>query len=118
MQKTFFTEPPQVTPIDFGEPTFYEGDLAQATCVLRTGDRPVTFTWMFDGMELSQTDDTQVLNVGGKTSILTLDPVRAHHQGTFSCRATNAAGMTQVEAKLIVNGIASHSRGRFDWVLN
>lgn len=93
--------------------------MAQATCVLRTGDRPVTFTWMFNGLELIHTDDIQVLNVGSRTSILTLDPVQAHHQGTFSCRATNAAGMTEVEAKLIVNGTEkNHSGDHLCGVLN
>ncbi|XP_047472722.1 Down syndrome cell adhesion molecule-like protein Dscam2 isoform X20 [Penaeus chinensis] len=96
-------EPPQVTPIDFGEPTFFEGDLAQATCVLRKGDLPVIFSWMFNGVELSQTDEIQVLKVGRRTSILILDPVQAHHQGTYTCRTVNEAGTAEVEAELIVN---------------
>lgn len=102
--KYFLSEPPQLTPIDFGEPTFFEGDLAQASCVLRKGDRPVTFVWKFEGIDLTQTDDTRVLNVADRTSILTFDPVRAHHQGMYSCSASNAAGMAEVEAQLIVNG--------------
>ncbi|XP_050693602.1 cell adhesion molecule Dscam2-like isoform X49 [Eriocheir sinensis] len=96
-------EPPQLTPISFGEPTFFEGDLAQVTCVLRKGDQPVTFSWMFDGVSVTQTDSVHVIDVGGRTSILTLDPVQAHHQGTYSCSATNAAGKAEVEADLIVN---------------
>ena len=92
-----------LTPITFGEPAF-EGDLAQVTCVLRKGDQPVTFSWMFDSVELTQADSINVLDVGGRTSILTLDPVRAHHQGTYSCRATNVAGTAAVKAKLSVNG--------------
>lgn len=105
MQETnFLAEPPQLTPITFGEPTFFEGDLAQVTCVLRKGDQPVTFNWMFDGVSLTQADNIHVIDVGGRTSILTLDPVRAHHQGTYSCSATNGAGSAEVEADLNVNG--------------
>lgn len=100
----FLPEPPQLTPITFGEPTFFEGDLAQATCVLRKGDQPVTFTWVFDDVSLIQSDSIHVIDVGGRTSILTLDPVQAHHQGTYSCSATNAAGRAEVAADLIVNG--------------
>ncbi|KAK3862534.1 hypothetical protein Pcinc_031611 [Petrolisthes cinctipes] len=96
-------EPPQLTPIDFGESTFFEGELAHATCVLRKGDRPVTFVWMFDGVELTHTDDINVQSVGQRTSILTLDPVRAHHQGTYTCSVANLAGTVQVQAKLAVN---------------
>lgn len=114
-------EPPQLTPMSFGEPTFFEGDLAQVTCVLRKGDQPVTFSWMFDGVSLSQADNIHVFDIGGRTSILTLDPVQAHHQGTYSCSATNAAGRAEVEADLNVNGtmtLATYVEGTlysFDW---
>lgn len=104
LEISFLAEPPQLTPIYFGEPTFFEGDLAQVTCVLRKGDQPVTFSWMFDGVSLTQTDGIHVIDVGGRTSILTLDPVRTHHQGTYVCSATNAAGSAKVEADLNVNG--------------
>lgn len=104
LEFNFLPEPPLLTPITFGEPTVFEGDLAQATCVLRKGDQPVTFSWMFDGVGLTQADGINVLDVGGRTSILTLDPVRAYHQGTYSCSATNAAGTAEVKAELNVIG--------------
>lgn len=59
---------------------------------------------MFDGVELTHTDDINVQSVGERTTILTLDPVRAHHQGTYACSAANLAGTAQVQAKLAVNG--------------
>ncbi|XP_071522341.1 cell adhesion molecule Dscam1 [Panulirus ornatus] len=96
-------EPPQILPIDFASEAFYEGDLAQANCVLRKGDSPLTITWIFNGAKLDNTDDTQIVSVGSRTSILTLDPVQAHHQGSYICIAENAAGSAQVEANLIVN---------------
>lgn len=83
---------------------FYEGDLAQASCRLRKGDRPITFVWLFNGIQLVNTKDTQISNLGRTTSILTLDPVQAHHQGNYSCKAVNNAGVNQVEATVIVNG--------------
>lgn len=104
--KTFFlAEPPQILPIDFEAEAFYEGDLAQANCVLRKGDRPVKFVWKFNGLDIFNSDDTEVVSVGSRTSILTLDPVRAHHQGRYSCTAVNGAGKAEVAVSLIVNGI-------------
>lgn len=100
----YLTEPPQVLPVDFGSEAFYEGDLAQANCVLRKGDPPLVFTWLFNGVTLVNTDDTQITGVGARTSILTLDPVNAHHQGNYECVAQNAAGITRSQANLIVNG--------------
>nr|AGK90306.1 down syndrome cell adhesion molecule [Cherax quadricarinatus] len=96
-------ESPELLPIDFGLEAFYEGDLAQASCRLRKGDRPITIKWLYNGMQLINTEDTQISNIGATTSILTLDPVRAHHQGSYSCSAANDAGVTQVEATVIVN---------------
>ena len=60
---------------------------------------------MFNGAGLTQADHINVLDVGGRTSIMTLDPVRAHHRGNYSCSATNAAGAAQVKAELNVTGI-------------
>ena len=83
---------------------FYEGDVAQGSCRMRKGDRPVTFRWLFNGVDVVNTEDTMVNYLGGTTSILILDPVRAHHQGIYSCSASNDAGVAQVEATVIVNG--------------
>lgn len=91
-------------PIEFGLEAFYEGDVAQASCRMRKGDRPVTFRWLFNGVDVVNTEDTMVNYLGGTTSILILDPVRAHHQGIYSCSASNDAGVAQVEATVIVNG--------------
>nr|AQY56561.1 down syndrome cell adhesion molecule [Penaeus chinensis] len=96
-------EPPQLLPIEFGSEAFYEGDMAQANRRLRKGDRPVTFSWLYNGILLVNTDDTYIDHMGSRTSILTLDPVRAHHQGNYSCRAVNKAGFTQVDTTIIVN---------------
>lgn len=100
----FLTEPPLLLPIEFGSEAFYEGDMAQANCRLRKGDRPITISWLYNGIDLVSTDDTYIDNLGSRTSILTLDPVRAHHQGNYSCRAANEAGITRVDTTVIVNG--------------
>jgi hypothetical protein len=47
-----------------------------------------------------------VLKIGSKTSILTIESVRAYHGGNYTCTATNAAGLSQFTAHLAVNGIA------------
>ncbi|XP_047472729.1 Down syndrome cell adhesion molecule-like protein Dscam2 isoform X27 [Penaeus chinensis] len=96
-------EPPQIIPIDFGSQAFYEGDLAQVNCVLRKGDPPLTIKWLLNGVELVTTDAIQILNVGSRTSLLTIDPVGAQHQGVYSCFAENDAGTAEVEAEMIVN---------------
>lgn len=78
--------------------------MAQANCVVRKGDLPLTITWLFNGVALASAADTQIVGVGARTSILTLDPVRGHHQGTYVCIAQNSAGESEAQANLIVNG--------------
>lgn len=92
-------------PIDFGSDKFYEGDLAQANCVLRKGDLPVMFQWIFNDQPLVVSDSVQILNIGGRTSLLTISPIHGYHQGNFTCIATNSAGTARVDASFIVYGI-------------
>lgn len=78
--------------------------MAQANCRVRKGDLPLTITWLLNGVALASEADTQITGVGARTSILTLDPVRGHHQGTYVCIAQNSAGQSEAQASLIVNG--------------
>lgn len=97
------SERPHLIPIDFGESVFYEGDFAQANCVLQKGDQPIKFLWIFNGVTLESTSEIQIDYIG-RSSILTLDPVRGVHQGTYTCVASNRAGEEQMSANLTVNG--------------
>lgn len=65
----------------------------------------MTFKWIFNSKLLKASDSVEVLNIGERTSLLTINPVRGHHQGNFTCLATNAAGVAQMGATIIVNGI-------------
>lgn len=73
--------------------------------MLRKGDLPVKFQWIFNAQPLVTSDSAEILNVGGRTSLLTINPIHGYHQGNFSCIASNLAGTDRVDADLIVNGI-------------
>lgn len=80
----------------------------QVSCILQKGDRPVNFTWVFNGIVLQSGDGIR-MDFIGKSSILTIDPVRGMHQGNYTCIASNPAGEEQVSATLVVNGTVVHS---------
>lgn len=80
----------------------------QVNCVLQKGDRPVNFTWVFNDIVLQSGNGIR-LDDFGKSSILTLDPVRGIHKGIYTCIASNQAGEEQVSARLVVNGIVVDS---------
>ena len=60
-------------------------------------------SWLFNGHSLVDSESLQILKVG-RSSILSIDPVQGHHQGNYSCVASNPAGSEAVHASLIVNG--------------
>ncbi|XP_045126187.1 Down syndrome cell adhesion molecule-like protein Dscam2 isoform X26 [Portunus trituberculatus] len=95
-------ERPHLIQLDFGESDFNEGDFVQVSCILQKGDHPVNFTWVFNGIVL-QSGDGIHMDFIGKSSILTIDPVRGVHQGNYTCIASNPAGEEQISATLVVN---------------
>ena len=94
-------------PINFGSQEFLDGDMAQSNCVLQKGDKPLAISWLFNEQPLLNTDEIQILRVG-RSSILTIDPVSGHHQGNYTCVASNPAGRMATSTKLIVNGISMY----------
>lgn len=99
----FISEPPKLDPIAFGNSIINEGDIAQVNCIVKKGDKPLTVRWHFDGLQLFTSKSVQIHQIG-RSSILTLDPVRAKHQGRYTCVATNAAGEDSSSTFLRVNG--------------
>ena len=97
-------EPPRLNPLEFIEPLVHEGSYAQANCILRKGDRPIQFTWLYNGKIINTNEDIQI-DLTGRSSILTIDPVKFRHQGAYTCVATNMAGQDEYSSDLAVNGI-------------
>ncbi|XP_052122076.1 cell adhesion molecule Dscam2-like [Frankliniella occidentalis] len=80
------------------------GDSAQLTCHISKGDRPLRVSWTFQGRQVGPEDGVEVLAVNEKTSILTITSASAAHSGNYTCRAQNAAGVTEHSAPVHVNG--------------
>ncbi|KAF2359263.1 Immunoglobulin I-set, partial [Trinorchestia longiramus] len=96
-------EHPVVFPMSFNSEQFLEGDMAQANCILQKGDQPLLISWLFNGKPLGESDHVKILKVG-RSSILTIDPVKGLNQGNYTCIASNPAGQMSVHAHLFVNG--------------
>ena len=45
-------EPPEILPFGFGATVLNEGDYAQASCVVRTGDLPLKISWSLQGQNM------------------------------------------------------------------
>ena len=91
-------------PIAFSADTFLEGEFAQTSCVLRKGDKPIQFSWLFEDQPLFDTEYIKIGRMGSRSSILTIDPVKGFNRGNYTCVALNKAGRGSVHTLLKVNG--------------
>ena len=81
------------------------GEEAALTCRASRGDGPLTLTWTFDGLNVTDDDEgVRVLRAGSRTSIITVASVTGRHSGVYMCTASNAAGMATHSARLTVRG--------------
>ena len=82
-----------------------EGDLAQITCVVNSGDMPLTITWTFHGDKVGPETGITTANLSPRISMLIINSVSYRHQGNYTCQAKNKAGTRTHTAELKVNGI-------------
>lgn len=96
--------PPQITPFDFGEESFNEGDGVSAHCTVSKGDYPLNITWTFNQRAIKQNYGIVITRNSKRSSTLTIDSVSHSHIGNYTCTALNKAGSLMHTAGLSVNG--------------
>jgi len=75
-----------------------------------SGDFPVSFAWLFNGREINENVyDVSMVKLGKKISALSIDYVRDHHAGNYSCVAVNRATSVNFTAELVVNGTTAYN---------
>ena len=93
-----------------------EGDFAQISCIVTSGDQPLTISWSFHGLDGPQglslksnkpDNGMTTTNLGSRMSMLVIEQVQHHHQGTYTCLAKNKAGTRSYSTELKVNGTYS-----------
>uniref|UniRef100_A0A1A9V521 Ig-like domain-containing protein n=1 Tax=Glossina austeni TaxID=7395 RepID=A0A1A9V521_GLOAU len=96
--------PPRIAPFDFGDEPSNFGESASVQCLVTSGDFPITFAWLFNGRRIiDQVYDVSMVKLGKKISALSIDVVRAHHAGNYTCVAANKALAVNHTVELIVN---------------
>ena len=114
----YISEPPSIVPFNFGQESVNEGEYAQISCIVRSGDLPLTITWSLQGDVQSnervegQEPGIQTAAMGSRASFLSIDSVSHRHSGEYTCLARNEAGTTSFSARLRVNGnLGGRGRG-------
>lgn len=99
--------PPSIMPFSV-DGQLSVGDNAQLTCHVARGDMPIIITWTFrsgDGGSPGPLPEPMLLNrIGKKIVMLEIPSVTEYHRGSYTCVATNRAGVIEHTARLTVNG--------------
>ena len=71
---------------------------------MNRGDEPLTITWFLKGDVVSSEPSVTTNMFGTRASMLMITNVGYRHTGSYTCKATNAAGSETMSASLKVNG--------------
>ena len=90
----------------FGRDIFDEGEYAQVSCVVSSGDLPLSITWSLQGVSVSGNRETGITTapMGARASFLSIQSVGSQHTGVYTCTAANSAGHSSDSTSLMVNG--------------
>ena len=69
------------------------------------GDQPITIYWLFDNDQINKDLGILVNSLSSRSSVLTIDSIKAKHAGNYTCVGKNVAGITTHSTSLIVNGL-------------
>lgn len=100
---------PKLLPFAFGDEPSYLGESTTVQCSLSSGDLPVKFSWLLNGRSLEGVNGINVVALGKKTSVLSIDYLEENHAGNYTCLAKNKAGVSSYSSELIVKGTLKHS---------
>ncbi|KAJ8982888.1 hypothetical protein NQ317_004318 [Molorchus minor] len=83
---------PVITPFDFGDEPVQSDQSVQVQCFVSEGDLPLTLEWLLNSKALGDFPQISTINVGKRSSILSIDSVSYTHAGNYTCKAKNEAG--------------------------
>lgn len=107
-----WTVPPKITPFDFAN-DLNVNDRTSVQCVVATGDLPLNFTWLKDGLPLRITSSAATGSTAAGfsirqndefTSALSITNIMVADAGSYTCRVQNDAATVEHVAPLSVNG--------------
>ena len=77
------------------------GQRVSIVCSLKEGTPPISFSWLKDGLQVSQKNELSVLNNGEYQETLQISKVRPEHVGNYTCAAKNTFGSDQISVSVL-----------------
>ena len=78
-------EPPRIVPFSFGRDIFDEGEYAQVSCVISSGDLPLSITWSLQGVSVQGGAETGISTapMGTRASFLSIQSAGSQHSKVY-----------------------------------
>ncbi len=82
-----------------------EDDYAHVSCVVTSGDMPLTIRWSLHGHGVQESGSgIETSQARPRASFLSIPSVGHRHSGIYTCTASNKAGTSAWSTELKVNG--------------
>ncbi|XP_064651143.1 cell adhesion molecule DSCAM-like isoform X4 [Lineus longissimus] len=94
-------EPPSIDPFRF--PKRKQGERVRVSCYVSRGDAPMTITWVKDGEEIPPDLGVLIQNQDPYTSTLSIGDSNPHHDGNYTCIASNQAASVNFTSEFHVD---------------
>ncbi|XP_050737575.1 cell adhesion molecule Dscam2-like isoform X3 [Eriocheir sinensis] len=94
-------KPPKIEPFNFRR-NLQERERTQVTCMINSGDLPITINWLKDGRHLQHDSAIDVKQMSEFSVTLLFKALKEHHSGSYTCEAANAAATANHTATLTV----------------
>ena len=90
--------------MSFGKEVVNEGEFGTLVCIVVMGDPPFTFQWSLHGDIVHTEPGLSTNQIGGRTSMLSINSIGHRHSGKYTCTVSNEAGQVSESTELRVNG--------------
>ncbi|XP_069169162.1 cell adhesion molecule Dscam2 isoform X2 [Procambarus clarkii] len=94
-------KPPKIEPFSFRS-ELQEGERTQLTCMINSGDLPITINWLKDSRHLQHDPGIDIKSMSDYSKVLLFKKLREHHSGSYTCEAANAAATVNYTAAVRV----------------
>lgn len=93
---------PKVQPFSFPLNLNINSRFVVVSCILLSGDRPVSFKWLKNGQSLSVDSDRVIIKNDESFSVLEIRRLESQDVGNYTCRAHNSFGKDEKSSQLII----------------
>uniref|UniRef100_A0A336L245 CSON014681 protein n=1 Tax=Culicoides sonorensis TaxID=179676 RepID=A0A336L245_CULSO len=93
---------PHILPFTFGDEIPNQGDTVSVSCIASKGDVPIGLTFYHNDVPVID-DNGIIITRSAKIAMLSIESLRAEHQGNYTCKASNRAGQVQYSTELNIN---------------